>query len=149
MDTYTSGTQRRGDRTIGPYDYISCGETSENAAPTSRRLNVVVLSPPLYPRGRPKWRDNYPCEGPDHPVAPQSSAHEGCRGSRLRLNRHTSRSVTNPRPSMWSSQSVRGRPTRLFLLLSQVSLFGKPFLKHSAYTAKVSTLRPTFRFGEV
>jgi len=39
------------------------------SAPTSRRLNVVVRSPPLYSRGGPKWRDNYP-EGPDHPVAP-------------------------------------------------------------------------------
>jgi len=48
------------------------------AAPTSRRLNVVVRSrrlnvvvryPPLYPRCGPKWRENYP-EGPDHPVAP-------------------------------------------------------------------------------
>jgi len=29
MDTCTSGTQRRGDRAIGSYDYISCGETSE------------------------------------------------------------------------------------------------------------------------
>jgi len=35
----------------------------------SRLLNVVVRSPPLYPRGEPKWQDNYP-EGPDHPVAP-------------------------------------------------------------------------------
>jgi len=43
-----------------------------NSAPTFRRLNVVVRSPPLYPRGGPKWRDNYP-EGPGHPVAPQSS----------------------------------------------------------------------------
>jgi len=25
----TSGTQRRGDRAIGPYDYVSSGETSE------------------------------------------------------------------------------------------------------------------------
>jgi len=33
------------------------------------RLNVVVQSPPLYPRGEPKWRNNYP-EGPDHPVSP-------------------------------------------------------------------------------
>jgi len=40
-----------------------------SSAPTSRHLNVVVRSPPLYPRGRPNWRDNYP-EGPDHPVAP-------------------------------------------------------------------------------
>jgi len=39
--------------------------------PTSFRLNVVVRSPPLYLRGGPKWRDNYP-DGPDHPVAPQS-----------------------------------------------------------------------------
>jgi len=31
--------------------------------PTSRHLNVVVRSLPLYPRGGPKWRDNYP-EGP-------------------------------------------------------------------------------------
>jgi len=38
-------------------------------APTSRRLNVVVRSSPLYARGWPKWRDNYP-EGPSHPVAP-------------------------------------------------------------------------------
>jgi len=29
MDTCTSGAHRRGDRAIGPYDYISCGETSE------------------------------------------------------------------------------------------------------------------------
>jgi len=29
MDTCTSGDQRRGDRTISPYDYIRCGETSE------------------------------------------------------------------------------------------------------------------------
>jgi len=33
---------------------------------------VVVRSPPIYPRGGPKWRDNY-SEEPDHPVAPQSS----------------------------------------------------------------------------
>jgi len=37
--------------------------------PTSRRLNVVVWSLPLYLRGGPKWRDNYP-EGPDRQVAP-------------------------------------------------------------------------------
>jgi len=37
---------------------------------TSRRLNVVVLrSQPLYPKGGPKRRDNYP-EEPDQPVAP-------------------------------------------------------------------------------
>jgi len=24
-------------------------------APMSRHFNVVVLSPPLYPRGEPKW----------------------------------------------------------------------------------------------
>jgi len=41
-------------------------------APKSRRLNVVVRSLPLYPRGGPKWRDNY-SDGPDHPVAPQLS----------------------------------------------------------------------------
>jgi len=29
MDTCTSGTQWRGYRAIGPYDYISCGKTSE------------------------------------------------------------------------------------------------------------------------
>jgi len=29
MDTCTFGVQRRGDRAIGPYNYISCGETSE------------------------------------------------------------------------------------------------------------------------
>jgi len=29
MDTCTSGAQRRGDRAIGPYDYIRCGEMSE------------------------------------------------------------------------------------------------------------------------
>jgi len=44
-------------------------DSQGGAAPTPRRLNVVVRSPPLYPRGGPKWRDNYP-EGPDHPVAP-------------------------------------------------------------------------------
>jgi len=27
MDTCTFGIQRRGDRAIDPYDYISCGET--------------------------------------------------------------------------------------------------------------------------
>jgi len=37
--------------------------------PTSCRLNVVVRSPLLYPRGGPKWRDNY-SEGPDHSVVP-------------------------------------------------------------------------------
>jgi len=30
------------------------------SAPTSRLLNVLVRSPLLYPRGGPKWRDNYP-----------------------------------------------------------------------------------------
>jgi len=39
-----------------------------HTAPTSCRLNVVVRFPPLYLRGGPKWRDNYP-EAPDHPVA--------------------------------------------------------------------------------
>jgi len=29
LQSCTSGAQRRGDRAIGPYDYISCGETSE------------------------------------------------------------------------------------------------------------------------
>jgi len=29
MVTCTSGTQKRGDRAIVPYDYIRCGETSE------------------------------------------------------------------------------------------------------------------------
>jgi len=29
MDTCTSGTQRRGDIAIGPYDYLSCWETTE------------------------------------------------------------------------------------------------------------------------
>jgi len=28
-DTCTSGTQRRGDKAIGPYNYISGGETSD------------------------------------------------------------------------------------------------------------------------
>jgi len=32
-------------------------------------LNVVMQYPPLYPRGGPKWRDNYP-KGPDYLVAP-------------------------------------------------------------------------------
>jgi len=32
MDTCTSGAQRKGDRTIGPSDYISCGETSEKVS---------------------------------------------------------------------------------------------------------------------
>jgi len=36
---------------------------------TFRRLNVVVRSLPLYSKGGPKWRENYP-EGHDHPVAP-------------------------------------------------------------------------------
>jgi len=35
-------------------------EFSLLTALTSRRLNVVVRSPPLHPRGGPKWRDNYP-----------------------------------------------------------------------------------------
>jgi len=43
--------------------------TMVGSAPTPRRLNGVVRSPPLYQRGGPKWRDNYP-EGPGHPVAP-------------------------------------------------------------------------------
>jgi len=43
--------------------------SSKPTASTSRRLNVVVRSPPLYSRGGPKWRDNYP-EGLEHPVAP-------------------------------------------------------------------------------
>jgi len=38
------------------------------SAPTYRRLNVVVRFLSLYPRGGPKWRDNYP-EGPDRLVA--------------------------------------------------------------------------------
>jgi len=45
--------------------YTIYGDT----APTSRHLNVMVRSSPLYPRVWPKWRENYP-EGPDHPVAP-------------------------------------------------------------------------------
>jgi len=40
-----------------------------NFVPTSRRLNVVVRSPSLYPRGGPKWRYNYP-DG-EHPVVPK------------------------------------------------------------------------------
>jgi len=48
-----------------------CQEKSR-LKPTSRRLNVVVQSPPLYPRDGLKWRENY-LEGPDHPVNPQSS----------------------------------------------------------------------------
>jgi len=44
-------------------------KNGRNTAPTSCCLNVVVRSPPLYPRGGPKWRDNFP-EGSDHPVAP-------------------------------------------------------------------------------
>jgi len=39
------------------------------AAPTSCRFNVMMRSLSLYPRGGPKWRDNYP-EGPHHPVNP-------------------------------------------------------------------------------
>jgi len=46
---------------------LGCGSIQ---GPTSRRLNVVVRSPPLYLRGGPKWRDNYP-EGPDNLVAPK------------------------------------------------------------------------------
>jgi len=44
-------------------------KSSDARQSTSHRLNVVVRSPPLYPRGGPKWRDSYH-EGPDHPVAP-------------------------------------------------------------------------------
>jgi len=51
-------------------------------APTFRLLNVVVRSPLLYPKGGLKWRDNYP-EGPDHPVAPESSE-DGDRNIRRR-----------------------------------------------------------------
>jgi len=36
---------------------------ARSTAPTSRRLIAVVRSPSLYPRGGPKWRDNYP-KGP-------------------------------------------------------------------------------------
>jgi len=32
--------------------------TKKFSAPTSRRLYVVVRSPPLCPRGGTKWRDN-------------------------------------------------------------------------------------------
>jgi len=45
-----------------------CMKNFPSPAPTSRRLNVVVRSPPLYPKSGPKWRHNYP-EGPDHLVA--------------------------------------------------------------------------------
>jgi len=45
------------------------GLDAGQSTPTSRRLNVVVWSPPLYSRVGPKWRDNYP-DGPDHLVAP-------------------------------------------------------------------------------
>jgi len=50
LDTCTSGTLRRGDRVIRPYDYIRCGETSKKVALTFRHLNVVVRSPPSYER---------------------------------------------------------------------------------------------------
>jgi len=54
------------------FEIANCPSEQFLTAPTSRRLNVVVRSPPLYPRGGPKWRDNYPEES-NHLVAPQSS----------------------------------------------------------------------------
>jgi len=42
MDTCTSGTQRRGNRAIGPYDYIRCGETSEKVGCSIGSAWVVV-----------------------------------------------------------------------------------------------------------
>jgi len=45
---------------------ISC----TNISPPQR--GGAVPAPSIREVGRPKWRDNYP-EGPDHPVAPQSS----------------------------------------------------------------------------
>jgi len=56
-----------GDPTVGPHP---AGPEVKNGStgPTSRRLNVVMRFPPLFSRGGPKWRDNYP-EGPGHPVA--------------------------------------------------------------------------------
>jgi len=63
---------------------VGLGQRSkmEDVAPerlgTSRRVNVVVRSPPLYPRGEPKWRNNYP-EGPDHLIAPNRPESTFCR----------------------------------------------------------------------
>jgi len=47
---------------------VKNGRSGAETAPTSRRLNVVMWSPPFYLKSEPKWRDNYP-EGTDHPVA--------------------------------------------------------------------------------
>jgi len=49
MDKCTSGAQRRGDRAIVPYDYISCGETSE-------KVVLVVLPDPF--RGMGAWKNS-------------------------------------------------------------------------------------------
>jgi len=55
---------------LGDLVFLCWAERSPGAtAPTSRRLSVVVRSSPLYPRGGPKWRDNYHEEA-DHQVAP-------------------------------------------------------------------------------
>jgi len=50
------------------------------ATPQPEVKNVMVRFPPLYPRGGPKWRNNYP-EGPDHPVAPNRLGHVSTGGS--------------------------------------------------------------------
>jgi len=53
-----------------PLNHLQWLEPEKSTASKSRRLNVVVVrSLPLYPRGGPKWQDNYP-EGPNHPVVP-------------------------------------------------------------------------------
>jgi len=46
MDNCTSGTQRRGDRDIGPFDYVGSGETSKNVSSgeTSERVGCSIGS---------------------------------------------------------------------------------------------------------
>jgi len=50
MDTCTSGTQRRGDKAIGPYDYVSGGETSDKVG-CSIGLNWVGAGAAFDERG--------------------------------------------------------------------------------------------------
>jgi len=45
MDTCTSGTQRKGNRAIGPYDYIRGGETSKKVGCSIRSACVEREQP--------------------------------------------------------------------------------------------------------
>jgi len=55
------GTPRRSNSwaTTQVLDQRSKIEVVPPTAPTTRRLKMVVRSPPLLPRGWPKWRDNF------------------------------------------------------------------------------------------